>query len=168
MGTDVSKKAEQEARESRVSEILQKCKEELETYVTKPLMVPEVRQDNLPSTAVTVDVLKVLSEHLDMQYNTTLGIAPEACKCSEDLRERFYNFAYRTLHLEHNEMNRKISDLNNVEATLEEAPIDVKEGFENLTHFQERRKDLVVKLEKWRRLISQVSFFLLILIKCVV
>ena len=161
-GTDASEKSEQEARESRVSEILEKCKEALETYVTKPLVVPEVRQDNLPRTAVTVDVLKVLSEHLEEQYNTALGIAPEACQCSEDLRERFHSFAYHALQAENNEMNLKI---NNLKETLKEAPKDDKEEFKNLTRLQKRRKDLVVKLEKWRRLSSPVSFFL-IWIKC--
>ena len=155
-GTDASKKAEQEVRESRVNKILEKCKEELETYVTKPLVVPEVRHDNLPRTAVTVDVLKVLSEHLEEQYNTTLDIAPEACQCSEDLRERFYNFAYRALQAEHNEISHKV---NNVKKTLKEAPTDDKEEFENLMLLQKRRKDLVVKLNKWRRLFCPVSSF---------
>ena len=160
--TDASKEAEQEARESRVSETLEKCEEELETYVTQPLVVPEVRRDGLPRTAVTVDVLKVLSEHLEEQYNTTLGIAPEACQCSEDLRERFYNFAYHALQTEHDQMNHKI---NNSKKTLKKEPKDVRKEFKNLMHLQERRKHLVVKLEKWRRRFSPVSFFCSIWIK---
>ena len=138
-----------------MSEILGKCKEDLETYVTKPLVVPEVRHDNLPRTAVTVDVLKVLSEHLQEQYNTTLEIAPEACQCSEDLRKCFHNFAYLALQAEHYEMNLKIK---NLKKTLKEAPKDDKEEFKSLMRLQKRRKDLVVKLEKWRPLFSLVSF----------
>mgnify|MGYP000636364326 CR=1 FL=1 len=156
-GNDASEEAKQPARESRVSEILEKCKEKLETFVTKPLAIPEVRQDSLPRAAITVDVLKVLSEHLEERYNTTLDIAPEACQCSEDLRERFYYFAYHALQAEHNEMNLKV---NNLKKTLKKAPKDVKEEFKNLVRLQKRRKDLVVRLGKWRHLIPPVSFFL--------
>ena len=153
---DASRETEQEVRESRVSEILEKCKEDLETYVTKPSMVPEVRHDNLPRTAVTVDVLKVLSEHLEKQYKTALGIAPEACQCREDLRKCFHHFAYLVLQAEHDEMNLKIK---NLKKTLKKAPKDDKEEFKNLMRLQKLRKDLVVKLEKWRRLFSPVSYF---------
>ena len=157
-GTDASKRAKQEERESRVSEILEKCKKDLETYVTKPLVVPEVRQDNLPTTAVTVHVFRVLSEHLEEQYNNTLAITDEACQCSEDLRERFYYFAYHALRAEHDEMNLKVT---NLKKTLKKTPKDVKEEFKNLVRLQKRRKDLVVRLEKRRHLIPPVSFFYL-------
>ena len=120
-------------------------------------MVPEVRQDRLPNAAVTVDVLKVLSEHLEEQYNTTLDIAPEARQCGEDLRELFYYFAYHALQAEHDQMNHKI---NNLKKTLKEVPKDDKEEFANLMSVQKRRKDLVVKLEKWGALFTPVSFFL--------
>ena len=157
-GNDVSEEAKQAARESNVSEILEKCKEKLETFVTKPLAVPEVRQDNLPSTAVTVDVLKVLSEHLEEQYNTTLDIAREACQCSENLRERFYYLAYHALQAEHNEINLKVK---NLKKALKKTPKDVKEEFKNLMRLQKGRKVLVVRLEKFRHLIPTVSFFYL-------
>ena len=156
-GKNASEEAKQAARESRVSEILEKCKEKLETFVTKPLSVPEVRQDSLPRAAVTVDVLKVLSEHMEERYITTLDIAPEACQCSKDLRESFYYFAYHALRAEHNEMNLKVT---NLKKTLKKTPKDVKEEFKNLVRLQKRRKDLVVRLEKWRSLCTPVSFFL--------
>ena len=140
-----------------MSEILETCKKKLETFVTKPLAIPEVRQDNLPRTAVTVDVFRVLSEHLEEQYNNTLAIAPEACQCSEDLRERFYYFAYHALRAEHDEMNLKVT---NLKKTLKKTPKDVKEELKNLVRLQKRRKDLVVRLEQWRHLIPSVSFFL--------
>ena len=136
-------------------EILRKCKEELETYVTSPIEVREVRQ-NVLKLSVKVDFLKVLSEHLEEQYNTTLDTAPEACRCSEDLRDRFCYFAYHELQGKHNYMNHEI---NNLKKPLKGAPKDDKEEFENLMCLQNRRKDLVVKLEKWRRLLSPVSFF---------
>jgi len=138
-----------------VREILRKCKEELETYVTSPIEVREVRQ-NVLKLSVKVDFLKVLSEHLEEQYNTTLDTAPEACRCSEDLRDRFCYFAYHELQGKHNYMNHEI---NNLKKPLKGAPKDDKEEFENLMCLQNRRKDLVVKLEKWRRLLSPVSFF---------
>ena len=140
-----------------MSEILEKCKKKLEMFVTKPLAVPEVRQDNLPRTAVTVDVLRVLSEHLEEQYNNTLAIAREACKCSKDLRDRFYYFAYHALRAEHDEMNLRVT---NLKKTLKKTPKDVKEEFKNLLRLQKRRKDVVVRLEKLQDLISPVSFFL--------
>ena len=154
---DDSEEAKQAARESRVSEILEKCKKKLETFVTKPLAVSEVRQDNLPRTAATVDVFRVLSEHLEEQYNNTLAITSEACKCSEYLRERFYYFAYHALRAEHDEMNLKVT---NLKKTLKKTSKDVKEGFKNLVRLQKRRKDVVVRLEKLRHLISPVSLFL--------
>lgn len=117
-------------------------------------MVPEVRHDNLPRTAVTVDVFKVLSEHLEKQYKTALDIAPEACQCGDDLRKCFHDFAYLALQAEHNEMNLKIKNLTK---TLKKAPKDDKEEFKNLMRLQKLRKDLVVKLEKWRRLFSPSS-----------
>ena len=141
-----------------MSEILENCKKKLETFVTKPLAIPEVRQDNLPRTAVTVHVLRVLSGHLEEQYRNTLAIAPEACQCSEDLRERFYYFAYHALRAEHDEMNLKVT---NLKKTLKKTPKDGKEEFKNLVRLQKRRKDLVVRLEKWRHLIPPVSFFYL-------
>ena len=157
-GNDASEGAKKAvARESRVSEILEKCKKELEAYVTKPLMVPEVRQDRLPKAAVTVAVLKVLSERLEEQYKTTLDIAPEAHQSSEDLRERFYYFAYYALQAEHDQMNLKISNLKKM---LKEAPKDVKKELKNLVRLRKRRKRLVVKLEKLWRTFTPVSFSL--------
>ena len=153
-GNDASEEAKQAARESRVSGILEKCKEDLETNVTKPLMVPEVRQDRLPGTDA-VDVLKKLSKHLEEQYNTTLDIAPEARQCSEDLRERFYYFGYHALQAEHDQMNLKISNLKKM---LKKAPKDVKKELKNLMLLQKRRKRLVVKLQKRRPQFSPVSF----------
>ncbi|XP_074617414.1 uncharacterized protein LOC141876609 [Acropora palmata] len=146
-GDDVFKEAEQDARESHVREVIKKCDKKLKNYVTQPLIVPEVRQDMLPRTAVTVDVLKVLSEHLEEQYNTALDIAPEAYQCSEDLRELFYNFAYHALKTEHKQINHKMNDL---EEKLNSTPTEDKEEFANLMLLQNRRKDLVNKLEKWR------------------
>ena len=151
-GNDDSEEVKQAARESRVSGILEKCMEELKTYVTKPLMVPEVRQDRLPRAAVTVDVLKVLSEHLEEQYSTTLDIAPE------DLRERFCYLAYHALQAEHDQMNLKISNLK--KKNLKEEEEDVKKELKNLMRLRKRRKRLVVKLEKLRRSFSPVSFSL--------
>lgn len=155
-GDDVFKEAEQEARESRVREVIKKCDKKLKNYVTQPLIVPEVRQDMLPRTAVTVDVLKVLSEHLEEQYNTALGIAPEAYQCSEDLRELFYNFAYHALKTEHKQINHKMNDL---EEKLNSTPTEDKEEFAYLMLLQNRRKDLVDELEKWRHHFSPVSLF---------
>ena len=156
-GDDVFKEAEQDARESRVREVIKECDKKLKNYVTHLLIVPEVRQDRLPRMAVTVDVLKVLSEHLEEQYKTTLDIAPEARQCSEDLRELFYYFGYHALQAEHDQVNLKSS---NLKKKLKKAPEDVKNELKNLMLLQKRRKRLVVKLQKWRPQFSPVSFSL--------
>ena len=140
-----------------MSKSLEECKEELEMYVTQPLVVPEVRKDMLPRTAVTVDFLKVISEHLEKQCKTTLNIAPEACQGSEDLKGLFYYLAYHALQAEHDQMNLRI---NNLKKTLKEVPKDDEEEFANLMLLQKRRKDLVDKLEKWRPRFPAVSFSL--------
>ena len=155
-GDDVFKEAEQDARESRMKEELKICDKKLKHYVTHPLIVPEIRQDRLPSTAVTVDVLKVISEHLEEQYKTTLDIASEACQCSEDLRELFYDFAYHALITEHKQINYKMNDL---EEKLNSTPTEDKDEFAYLMLLQNRRKDLVDELEKWRHHFSPVSLF---------
>ncbi|XP_015750099.1 PREDICTED: uncharacterized protein LOC107329959 [Acropora digitifera] len=145
---DKSKETDQEARERLVSEILGECKTKLETYVTSPLEVREVRQ-NMLKLSVKVGFLKVLSEHLEEHYNIVLGIAPEAWQCSEDLRKRFHDFAYRVLQAENREIDHKIND-------LKEAPKemlkDVEEEFKHLLRLQEQRKYLLVQLEELRHL----------------
>ncbi|KAK2549958.1 hypothetical protein P5673_029406 [Acropora cervicornis] len=138
---DKSKETDQEARERLVSEILGEYKKKLETYVTSPLEVREVRH-NMLKLSVKVGFLKVLSEHLEEQYNTALGIAPEACQCSEDLRKRFHDFAYRVLQAENREIDHKINDL---KETPNEMPKDVEEEFKHLLCLQEKRNYLL----KW-------------------
>lgn len=145
---DKSKETDQEARERLVSEILGECKKKLETYVTSPLEVREVRQ-NMLKLSVKVGFLKVLSEHLEEQYNTALGIAPEACQCSEDLRKRFHDFAYRVLQAENREIDHKINDL---KETPNEMLKDVEEEFKHLLCLQEKRNYLLVQLEELQHL----------------
>ena len=162
---DKSKETDQEARERLVSEILGECKTKLETYVTSPLEVREVRQ-NMLKLSVKVGFLKVLSEHLEEHYNIVLGIAPEAWQCSEDLRKRFHDFAYRVLQAENREIDHKIND-------LKEAPKemlkDVEEEFKHLLRLQEQRKYLLVQLEELRHLFLPVRLIIFFIwFKCVV
>ena len=108
-----------------------------------------------------MDFVKELSEHLEEQYNATPDIAPQACQCSEDPQRGFHNFAYRALQ----EMKLKIKEMKlkikKKKKTLEETPIDDKEEIKDSMCLQKRRKHPVVKLEKWQRLLSLVSFFYL-------
>ena len=142
-----------------MSEILGECKKKLETYVTSPLEVREVRQ-NMLKLSVKVGFLKVLSEHLEEQYNSALGIAPEAWQCSEDLRKRFHDFAYRVLQAENREIDHKINDL---KETPNEMLKDVEEEFKHLLCLQEKRNYLLVQLEELQYLflpVSKLLFFI--------
>ena len=107
---DVSKETDEEARERRISEKLQKYIRDLKTYVTSSLEVPEVKQDQL-KTPVKLDLLKTLSEHLEDLYIATRDMVSETCKCSEYLKRDFYDFAYHGLRADHNELVHRVEDL---------------------------------------------------------
>ena len=73
--------------EHRVDVQLRNINDELHTYVTFPLHVEEVKQDQR-RTSVKLDLLTKLSERLQELYTEALGMVKEACKCSEDFKER--------------------------------------------------------------------------------
>ena len=67
-------------RELRIDVRLRNINEQLHIYVTSPLQVQEVKQDQL-KTAVKLDLLTKLSERLQEFYTEALGMVKEACKC---------------------------------------------------------------------------------------
>ncbi|XP_068708180.1 uncharacterized protein PF3D7_1120000-like isoform X2 [Montipora foliosa] len=147
----VSEKADEEARERRISAQLQKYTHDLKTYVTSSLEVPEVKQDQL-KTPVKLDLLKTLSEHLEDLYIATRDMVSETCKCSEDLKRDFYDFAYHGLRADHNELVHRFKDL---EDAVQEMGEEEKEELQKVKEFQLHRESLIKELEeKWRALFS--------------
>ena len=152
---DVSEETDEEARERRISEKLRKYNRQLETYVTSVLEVPEIKQDQL-KTPVTLDILKTLSEYLEDLYIATQDMVSETCKCSEDLKRDFYDFAYHGLLADHNELVHRVEDL---EDTVQEMGEEEKEKLQKLKEFQGNRQSLIKELEeKWRPLYSLVGY----------
>ena len=151
----LSKETDEEARERRVSEKLQKYIRDLKTYVTSSLEVPEVKQDQL-KTPVKLDILKTLSEHLGDLYIGTRDMVSETCKCSEDLKREFYDFGYHGLRADHNELIHRVKDLDD---TVQEMSEEEKEELQKLKEFQMNRESLIKELEeKWRALFSPVGY----------
>ena len=142
--------------EYRVDDRLRKINELLHTYVTSPLQVQEVKQDQL-RTAVKLDLLTKLSGRLQDLYTEALGMVKEACKCSEDLRKDFYDLAYHGLRAEHYELVHRVKDL---ESTQEEMSEEEKKEFDKLQSYQRDRQSQVELLDKlWRYLFTTVCIY---------
>ena len=144
---------EQATREHRISVRLQRLNERLKTYVTSPLEVPEVKQDQL-KTSVKLDLLTKLSERLQELYSEVQAMVAETCKCSEDLKKEFYDFAYHGLRAVHNDLGPRVTDL---ESALGEMSEEEKKDFERLKGYQVNRQRQVKRLDNlWRGLFSPV------------
>jgi len=142
---------EQAARERRISVRLQNLYEQVKTYVTSPLEVPEVKQDHL-KTPVKLDLLTKLSERLQELYSEVQAMVTETCKCSEDLKKEFYDFAYHGLRAVHNDLVPRVTDL---ESAMGEMSEEEKKDFERLTAYQVNRQRQVKRLDNlWRGLFS--------------
>ncbi|CAH3133679.1 unnamed protein product [Porites lobata] len=137
--------------EHRVDVQLRNINDQLHTYVTSPLQVQEVKQDQL-RTAVKLDLLTKLSERLQELYTETLGMVKEASKCSEDLRKDFYDLAYHGLRAEHYELVHRVKDL---ESAQEEMSEEENKEFDKLQSYQRGRQSQVDQLDKlWRYLFT--------------
>jgi len=148
---DVILDTEQAARERRITVRLQHLNEQLKTYVTSPLEVPEVKQDQL-KTSVKLDLLTKLSERLQELYSEVQAMVAETCKCSEDLKKEFYDFAYHGLRAVHNDLVPRVTDL---ESALGEMFEEEKKDFERLTGYQVNRQRQIKRLDNlWRGLFS--------------
>ena len=119
----------------------------------------EVKQDQV-KTAVKLDLLTRLSERLQELYTVALRIVAEACKCSEDLRQDFYDLAYHGLRAEHYELVHRVKDL---ESALEEMSEEEKKEYDRLQSYQKGRQSQVNILDKLcRSLFSSVCIYLLL------
>ena len=142
--------------EHRVDTRLRKINELLHAYVTSPLQVQEIKQNQL-KTAVKLDLLTKLSKRLQDLYAEALGMVAEASKCSEDLRKVFYDLAYHGLRAEHNELVHRVKDL---ESSQEEMFEEEKKEFEKLQSYQRDRQSQVDKLDKlWRYFFTPVCIY---------
>ena len=83
----------------------------------------------------------------------------ETCKCSEDLKKDFYDFAYHGLRAEHNELVHRVEDL---VSALPEMSEEEKKDFEKLHRYQVNRQRQVGGLDKlWKGLFSPVCYTLI-------
>ncbi|CAH3133676.1 unnamed protein product [Porites lobata] len=123
-------------REHRIDVRLKNINEQLRIYVTSPLQVQEVKQDQL-KTAVKLDLLTHLSKRLQEFYTEALRMVKEACKCSEDLRKDFYDLVYHGLRAEHYELVHRVKDL---ESSQEEMSEEEKKKFGKLQFYQRGRQ----------------------------
>lgn len=144
---------DQQNRERRITIQLKRLNEKLIKEVTSLLQVPEVKEDKL-KTAVKLDLLKRLSEALQNMYSEIQAMVAETCKCNEDLKREFYDFAYHGLRAEHNDLVLRVRDL---ESSQAEMSVEEKKDFQRLQQDQNNRKTQIDLLEKvWRGLFSSV------------
>ena len=141
------------ARETHINEKLKNLKEKLNEYVTKLLEMPLVNQDQL-ETPVKLNLLLRLTASLQRMYTRTLTMVTETCKCSEDLKSEFHDFAYHGLRAEHNELTHRVEDL---ESALPKMSEEEKRDFERLKTYQGNRQRQVERLDRlWKDLFSPV------------
>jgi len=144
---------DQQNRERRITIQLKRLNEKLINEVTSLLQVPEVKEDKL-KTAVKLDLLKRLSESLQNMYSEIQAMVAEMCKCNEDLKREFYDFAYHGLRAEHNDLVLRVKDLESSQAKMS---VEEKKDFQRLQQDQNNRKRQIDRLEKvWRGLFSSV------------
>jgi len=147
------KDTEQEARERRIALQLRSLDEKLKKEVTSPLQVQEVKEDKL-KTAVKLDLLTKLSESLQNMYSDIQAMVAETCKCNEDLKREFYDFAYHGLRAEHNDLVLRVEDLESSQADMSD---EEKEDLKKLQQYQNNRQRQIKILENfWRGLFSTV------------
>ena len=144
---------DQENRERRTAIRLKSLDEKLKNEVTSLLQVPEVKEDKL-KTAVKLNLLTVLSESLQNIYGDIQAMVAETCKCNEDLRREFYDFAYHGLRAEHNDLVLRVNDL---ESSQPEMSDEEENAFKRLQQYQINRQRQIDRLENfWRGLFSSV------------
>lgn len=79
--------------------------------------MPEKNQDQ-PDIDTTLKLLTDKSKHLQYIYNETLRMVPEACKCSENLRNDFFDLACNGLRTGHYDIVHRVDGLESVEREM--------------------------------------------------
>ena len=115
--------------------------------------MPEIWEDKL-KVPVTLDLLSKLSVSLQELYTSVVSMLAECCKCSEEVKREFYDFACYGLRAEHNDVMHRVEYL----AMAQEKMTDEeKKHFCILQQLQTNRQGQVDMLEKlWRGLFSPV------------
>ena len=150
---------DQVARERQIGIQLKNLDEKLKREVTSLLQVPEVKEDKL-KTAVKLDLLRRLSESLQDMYSDIQAMVAETCKCNEDLKREFYDFAYHGLRAEHNDLVLRVKDLESWQAEMSD---EEKKAFQRLQQYQINRQRQIDKLENfWRLLFSSVRKYFVV------
>ena len=146
-----------ESREGRVKDKLENIKEQLSTHVTTPLQVPEINQDQL-DRETTLKRLTDQSRHLRNIYSEILQMVSEACKCSENIRNDFFDLACYGLRAAHYDVVHRVEALESAQKEMSE---EEKEAFKRLRGFQINREGEIEKLDVlWNRLFKAVRNFL--------
>ena len=144
---------DQEIRERRIAIQLKNLDGKLKKELTSLLQVPEIMEDKL-KTPVKLDLLTRLSESLQNIYSDIQAMVAETCKCNEDLKREFYDFAYHGLRAEHNDLVLRVKDL---ESSQEDMSDEEKNAFKRLQQYQINRQRQIDMLENfWRGLFSSV------------
>ncbi|RMX43054.1 hypothetical protein pdam_00015297 [Pocillopora damicornis] len=146
-----SENTRDETTEQGIVVQLRLLNEQLIERVISPLQVSEVKEDKL-KTSVMIDLLIRLSMTLQELYSTTLSMVTKSCKCSEDVKREFYDFAYHGLRAEHNDLIHRVEELTSVE---KEMTGEEQSELSKLRELQSNRQRLVNRLENlWRGLFS--------------
>ena len=139
--------------EGEINAKLKDLDELLRKNVTVILQLPEVKEDK-PKVPVQLDLLSRLSFSLQELYTSVLSMGAECCKCSEEVRREFYDFAYHGLRAEHNDAVHRVKDLATKQGKM---TAEEKKDFGKLQQLQTNRQRQVDRLEKlWRGLFSPV------------
>lgn len=142
-----------ESREGRVKDQLENIKEQLSTHVTTPLQEPEINHDQ-PDIHKTLKLLTEKSAHLQDIYSETLRMVPEACKCSENLRNDFFDMACNGLRTGHYDIVHRVDGLESVQKEMSE---EEKGAFKCLRGLQINRDREIEKLDLlWNCLLKAV------------
>ena len=145
---------DQKNRERGIALQLKSLDEKLKKEVTPLLQVPEVKEDKSKTAAVKLDLLTKLSDILQNMYSEIQAMVAEACKCNEDLKREFYDFAYRGLRAEYNDLVLRVKDLESSQADMSD---EEQRAFERLQQNQKNRQREIDRLENvWRGLFSSV------------
>ena len=144
--------------EGEIDAKLKDLNELLRKNVTFILQVPEVKEDKL-KVPVQLDLLSRLSFSLQELYTSVLSMGTECCKCSEEVRREFYDFAYHGLRAEHNDVVHRVEDLEMAQGKM---TAEEKKDFGKLQQLQTNRQRQVDRLEKlWRGLFSPVRILVI-------
>ena len=139
--------------EGKIDEKLKDLNDLLCRNVTSLLQELERKEDKL-KVSVKLALLTRLSISLQELYTSVLSMVAECCKCSEEVKREFYDFAYHGLRAEHNDVLHRVEDL----ATEQEImTAEEKKEFGKLQQFQTNRQRQVDRLENlWIGLFSLV------------